>query len=227
MVVVPDVPSLRKDILKEFHDTPWSGHLGPKKTLKAIREVYWWDGLPSDVERHCNGCDACARNKSSNQKAGGLLQPLPIPSRPWEAISMDFVMGLPQTKNNFTAILVFVDRLTKMVHLVPTTDTVDAEQTALLFIRWVFALHGLPRHIVADRDSRFTSTLWRELMQALQTKVGLSTAFHPQTDGQTERVNRTMEQMLRMFVNSAQDDWDEFLPLVEFAYNNASHDSTW
>jgi hypothetical protein len=139
---------------------------------------------------------------------------------------MDFVMGLPQTKNNFTAILVFVDRLTKMVHLVPTTDTVDAEQTALLFIRWVFALHGLPRHIVADRDSRFTSTLWRELMQALQTKVGLSTAFHPQTDGQTERVNRTMEQMLRMFVNSAQDDWDEFLPLVEFAYNNASHDST-
>ena len=225
-VVVPAIPSLRKDILREFHDTPWSGHLGPRKTLKAVREVYWWDGLSTDVESYCVACDPCARNKPSNQKNAGLLQPLPIPSQPWEAISMDFMVGLPETKSGYTAILVFVDRFTKMSHFIPTHDTVDAEGTAYLFIRWVYSLHGLPRHIVSDRDSRFTSTLWRELMQTLQTRVGLSTAFHPQTDGQTERMNRTIEQMLRMFVNSAHDDWDVFLPMVEFAYNNASQDST-
>ena len=225
-VVVPDVPQLRKEILREFHDTPWSGHFGPRKTLKLIRGAYWWDGLSTDVERYCASCDPCARNKPSNQREAGMLQPLPIPKHPWESISMDFVMGLPETKNNYTAILVFVDRLTKMVHLVPTTDTVDATGTAHLFIRWVFSLHGLPKSIVADRDPRFTSKLWATLMENLQTKVNLSTAFHPQTDGQTERANRTLEQMLRMFVNSAQDDWDEYLPFVEFAYNNATQDST-
>jgi len=108
-VAVPDVPSLRKDILREFHDTPWSGHLGPRKLLNQVRGTYWWDGIPKDVERYCIACDLCARNKPLNRKAAGLLQPLPIPGRPWESISMDFVMGLLVTRDGHTGILVFVE----------------------------------------------------------------------------------------------------------------------
>ncbi|CAI7798149.1 unnamed protein product [Closterium sp. NIES-54] len=225
-IVVPHVGNLRNDILAEVHATKYGGHLGVKKTRWALSDVYWWPGLGIEVQQFVTRCDTCARNKPSTQKPGGLLQPLEIPDEPWESVSMDFITDLPKTRDGHTAILVFVDRLTKMVHFVPTTTDVSAEDTAKLFVTHVFRLHGLPRVMVSDRDPCFTSRFWQEVIKTLGTKLKMSSAFHPQTDGQTERSNRTLEQMLRSFISPTQDDWDELLPVVEFAVNNSVHEST-
>jgi hypothetical protein len=139
---------------------------------------------------------------------------------------MDFIMELPLTKNGHTAILVFVDRLTKMVHLVPTTTDVSAEGTAKLYVDNVFRHHGLQDEFVSDRDVRFTSRFWQQVLSLVGTRQSMSTAFHPQSDGQTERVNRVLEEFLRSYVGPTQDDWDELLPLAEYAINNSVHTST-
>ncbi|CAI7898684.1 unnamed protein product, partial [Closterium sp. NIES-53] len=156
-IVVPHVGNLRNDILAEVHATKYGGHLGVKKTRWALSDVYWWPGLGIEVQHFVTRCDTCARHKPSTQKPGGLLQPLEIPDEPWESVSMDFITDLPKTRDGHTAILVFVDRLTKMVHFVPTTTDVSAEDTAKLFVTHVFRLHGLPRVMVSDQDPRFTS----------------------------------------------------------------------
>jgi hypothetical protein len=137
---------------------------------------------------------------------------------------MDFITGLPVSHGQ-DAIFTVVDRLTKMAHFIPTSSTVDATQTADLFLKEVFRLHGLPRTIISDRDPKFTSKFWQELMRLLQVKLKFSTAFHPQTDGQTEWTHRTIQDMLRNYVNHQQDDWVDYHPLVEFAYNNSFQQS--
>ena len=225
-IVVPDYKGIRTDILYEVHSSKYAGHVGISKTRLAMATKYWWPKWGRDVDQYVKRCDACARNKVPTDKPGGLLQPLPIPESPWEEVSMDFITQLPPTKMGHDAILVFVDRFTKMVHFAPTNTDVSAIETARLFTEHVFRLHGQPKSIVSDRDTRFTSTFWRSLMENLGTQLKLSTAFHPQTDGQTERVNRTLEQMLRMFISPAQDNWHELLPILEFACNNAVHSST-
>ena len=156
----------------------------------------------------------------------GLLQPLPIPERPWSSVSLDFITDLPRTNAGFDAILVVVDRLTKMAHFIPTVTTVDAPGTAELMLREVVRLHGLPQTLVSDRDPRFVSLFWETLFKLMGTKLALSTPYHPQTDGQTERMNRTLEEMLRAYVNGAGDDWDRKLGMAEFHYNNSLHSST-
>ena len=225
-VIVPNYKDVRRDILYELHNTKYCGHLGVKKTRARVQHRYWWPTWGRDVDLYVRKCDTCVRNKSSSSVPAGLLQPLPIPEEPWEAISMDYITHLPETRRGHDAILVFVDRLSKMVHFAATTSDVGAEGTAKLFLEHVFKHHGMPQCIVSDRDARFTSRFWRQLMEALGTKLHLSTAFHPQTDGQTERVNRTLEQMLRMFVSPTQDDWDDLLPALEFACNSSVHEST-
>jgi hypothetical protein len=225
-LVVPNCKNVRQYILYEIHNSRYAGHLGLNKTRSAMVARYWWPTWGKDMEDYVKRCDTCARNKPSSKAPGGLLQPLPIPDEPWDAVSMDFITQLPETRRGHDAILVFVDRLTKMVHFAPTTTAVDAEETARLFFEHVFRLHGMPKRVLSDRDSRFTSRFWKALMEHSGTKIDLSSAFHPQTDGQTERVNRTLEQMLRMFINPTQDNWDELLPAAEFACNNAVHDST-
>jgi hypothetical protein len=150
----------------------------------------------------------------------GELLPLPVPTGPWKGLSCDFITDLPPSKN-FDAILVFVDRFTKMVHLIPCTKTTDAVQFARFFVDYVVRLHGLPESLVSDRGSIFTSHFWKSLSRILGIKGRLSTAFHPQTDGQTERMNQTIEQYLRIYCNYQQDDWLTHLSLAEFAYNNA------
>ncbi|GJP37547.1 hypothetical protein CLOM_g21945 [Closterium sp. NIES-68] len=199
-IVIPHVGNLRNDIIEEVHSTKYGGHLGIKKTWWALSDVYWWLGLGTEVQQFVSRCDACAGNKSDTKKPGGLLQPLEIPDEPSESVSLDFITYLPNTRDGHTAILVFVDRLTKMVHFVTTTTDVSAEDTAKLFVAHVFRLHGLPRVLVSDRDLRFTSRFWYEVTQTLGTKLKMSSAFHPQTDGQIERTNRTLEQMLRSFI---------------------------
>jgi hypothetical protein len=226
-IVVPDLAWVKRGILFELHDTPFSGHCGIRKTYDAVSRLFWWPKLRLFVQSYISACEACQRNKSSTQKPAGLLQPLPIPSEPWESVSCDFITGLPKTARGFDAIIVFVDRLTKMTHIAPTTTTVDAAGTARLFVEHVWKHHGITQDLVSDRGSVFVGKFFSELLSILGTKHKRSTAFHPQTDGQTERVNRVLEDMLRHYVMGLgeQVNWDLYLSSAEFAINNSFHES--
>lgn len=181
--------------------------------------------MRSDVERFVGTCVPCQRNKTSTQAPAGLLQPLPIPGRRWEVVSLDLITGLPTTEEGNDAIAVFVDKLSKMVHLVACHETDGALEVANMFVSVVFRSHGVPKTLLTDRDPRFTSNLFREISKLLGVKQAMSSAFHPQTDGQTERVNRVVEEMLRHFVHPRLDDWDTYLAMVEFAINNSYQES--
>jgi hypothetical protein len=225
MLVLPNDAHLKTIVLSECHDTPYSGHVGRTKTLHRVQRHFWWPTVTADVRRFVASCDSCQRHKASNRRPGGLLQPLPVPTDTWSSVSMDLIVSLPQTAAGYTAIAVFVDRLSKMVRLAPCRDDTSAEQFADLFVEHVFRSHGLPATIVSDRDPRFTSGVWQALMTRLQVTHSMSSAFHPQSDGNTERVNRVLEDMLRHFVDPTQSNWDKLLPLVEFAINDSYHES--
>ena len=213
-------------ILQECHDTRYAGHLGVRKTVDLILRDFYWPTVQADVATYVATCEECQRNKPSNLRPAGLLQPLEVPGHRWERISMDFVTHLPKTKTGYDALLVMVDYITKMMILRPTYSTVTAVDTARLFVDSVVRAHGLPRVIVSDRDTKFTSHFWREVHRVMGTTLAMSSGFHPQTDGQTERANRSIEEMLRAFVGKRQNDWDERLGMVEFAYNNSIHGSS-
>lgn len=225
-IVVPNIGDLRVRIISEAHDTPISGHVGVVKTIENVKRRFFWAKMNQDINAYVTTCYQCQINKASNQLPSGLLQPLAIPNRSWEQVSMDFIMPLPKTKSGHDAILVVVDKLSKMVHYIPTTSTVTAPQVAQIFFKEIVRLHGVPSSIVSDRDPRFTSNFWKSLWKLMGTKLAMSTAYHPQTDGQTERANRTLEDMLRAFVNWKQDDWDVYLPAAEIACNNSIQAST-
>eukprot|EP01066_Platyproteum_vivax_P012809 Platyproteum_vivax@DN5822_c0_g1_i1.p1 len=169
-------------------------------------------------------CETCQRNKVARQRPIGLLQPLPVPLHPWKAVTMDFIVKLPTSKG-FDSICVVVDRLTKQAHFIPCCETISADQTAELFLQNIFRLHGLPDEIITDRGPQFRAHFWTSLCDLLGIQAKRSTAYHPQTDGQTERVNQTLEQYLRNFINSRQDNWVQLLSFAEFSYNNADHTS--
>lgn len=216
---------LRARILQELHDAPTAGHFGVEKTIARVQREYWWPTIRKDVTKYVRSCPTCQRNKVSQQAPAGLLQPLPVPDGRWTDVAMDFVGPLPETSRRNNAIVVFVDRMTKRAHFAPTRTDASALDTARLFLHHVIRLHGMPKNIVCDRDTRFTNQFWTELMRLMGTKMNLSTAYHPQTNGQTERTNRTMLQALRMYVSHQQDDWDLHLDMVEFAYNSAEQES--
>ncbi|KAJ9510305.1 hypothetical protein QJQ45_015781 [Haematococcus lacustris] len=223
---LPDDAALRKKVIYTMHDTRSAGHLGMTKTLEQVTRWFTWPGVSEDVKSYVRSCHSCQVNKSSAKKPAGLLQPLPIPERPWDSVSMDLIVKLPASgPNKYDSILVFVDRLTKMVHLVKTWESMTATQYAKLFLEHVFRLHGMPRSVVSDRGPQFHNKFWAEVTKLLQVQVNLSSAYHPETDGQTERVNRVIEEMLRHFIRPDQRDWAEYLPLVEFAINNAWQES--
>ena len=225
-IVLPKYLHLRKWAIQEFHEPPYSGHVGFAKTMQNLKATYWWHGMSTHVHDFIKSCHSCQRNKPSLQKPAGLLQPLPIPSRPWSSISMDLIVELPTTSEGHNAIVRVVDRLTKMTHFFPCTTHVTALQLATLFLSNVFRLHGIPNDIVTDRDPKFVSSFWREFCRLLGTRQNLSTSYHPQTDGQTERFNRILEEMLRHYVSPHQSDWNTYLPLCEFAINNSVNEST-
>ena len=222
-LVVPQ--AVRQLLLEELHDAPYSGHRGTTKTVELISKAYWWPRMRAEILHHVRTCATCQLTKARQVQPGGLLQPLPIPEDRWEAIAMDFITDLPCTKSGKDAILVFVDRLTRMVLFAPCTKDIDAVRTAKLLRDYVFCNHGLPRSIVSDRDPRFTSKVWTELMRLLGTRLDMSTAFHPQTDGLTERYNRVLEEYLRSYIGATYDDWDEWLALAQFAVNNSKQES--
>jgi hypothetical protein len=225
LVYVPEENDVKLRILRSCHDAPSAGHPGEAKTLELILRDYYWPRLRQYVNEYTKSCDTCTRNKTLRQKPHGPLHPLPTPPGPWASISMDFIVELPLS-DGFDAIYVCVDRFTKMAHFIPTTVHVTAEETANLYLRHVFKHHGLPKDIVSDRGPQFVSRLTTALLKLCDIQGNKSTAYHPQSDGQTERVNQILEQFLRIFCDYQQDNWNQLLPLAEFAYNNAKHSST-
>lgn len=225
-VYIPDDRRIKALILAECHDAKMSGHLGSEKTIEQVKRRFYWPKMDAEAKQYVTSCDSCQRNKPSHQHAMGLLQPLPTPDRPWQWISVDMITQLPKSKNGFDCIVVFVCRLIKMHHYVATRTNISAPELATIFLRDVVRLHGLPEYILSDRDPKFTAKFWRALWEQLGTTLTLSTAYHPQTDGQTERANRTLEEMLRGYVSWAQDDWDQHLPVLELAYNSSIQAST-
>jgi len=225
-VYLPSDGSLRAKVLHECHDAPLSGHLGTAKTIHAVTRSFFWPEMQKDIVQYVRSCDSCQRNKPSHSRPAGLLQPLPVPEAPWTDLSMDLITSLPRSKAGFDAIVVFVCRLTKQIHAIATHTSCTASDLARILLREVARHHGLPRSIVSDRDPRFIAHFWKDLWSLLRTKLNMSTSYHPQSDGQTERANRTLEDMLRAYVSAQQDDWDELLPLVEMAYNDSIQAST-
>jgi hypothetical protein len=226
-VYIPDLLSLKTTIISEHHDNRISGHIGYQKTYDNITRNYYWPNMYIDIKLYVRSCLVCQRTKAENRKPAGLLKPLPIPTRRWQCVTMDFIVQLPLSTSGYDAIFVVVDKLSKRAYFIPTTTTATAPDTALLYLKHVSKNgHGIPEIIISDRDSKFTSLFWKSLWSLLDTKLAMSTAFHPETDGQTERMNRTLEQMLRAYTNKQQNNWDELLPYCEMAYNNSKNVST-
>jgi len=216
----------RDMVLHEVHDAPTAGHMGRDKTLKRVKRRFYWPAMDKDVADYVKSCAVCQANKRGTQPPIGLLQPLPIPDHPWESVSLDLTF-LPRSRRRHDCAVVFVDRLTKMVKIAACVSTITAPQVAQLFVDHVLRNgYGVPTSLVSDRDPRFTGHFWAAMSKLLGTKLRMSTAYHPETDGQTENANKTIKQVLRSCVNDHQDDWDEHLTLVEFAINSSVSPST-
>ena len=212
-------------IMQYFHSSPTGGHTGSQKTYSRIKKEFFWHGMKKDIQRIIKECEVCQRNKTDNLKPAGLLQPLQLPSQVWVDISMDFIEGLPMSKG-YNVILVVVDRFSKYCHFLPLVHPYTAATVAKTFMDNVFKLHGMPHSIVSDRDAVFTSRFWQELFQLSGTKLLMSSAYHPQTDGQTEIMNKWLEGYLRCFTSDRPKDWANWLAMAEWAYNSSEHAST-
>lgn len=222
-VVVPK--NKRGQVLHDHHDAVISGHPGAERTTELVRRSYWWRGMGQTIAHYVRTCPTCQVMKSENAKQKGLLSPLPIPAFKWEQVTTDLVTDLPES-NGYTAVAVFVDRMTKYCKFAPCTKEVSAKDYAGLYFRYVFPQAGLPEVIISDRDPRFTSAFWTELFRLVGTKLRMSTAYHPQTDGQSEVTIRTLENFLRPYLEDRPEGWSELLSTVEFAANNAVNAST-
>lgn len=225
-VYIPDNKEIKTLILKEHHDNPVSGHIGATKTIELVKRNYYWPNMYNEIKEYVVTCLPCQQNKPSQQVPMGLLQPIPNPERRWSTVTIDLITQLPRTKNGNDAIVVMVDKVSKMIHTHATKTKVTAPQLAKIFMQEVIRHHGIPMNIISDRDPRFTSNFWKSLWKGLGTTLNMSTAYHPQSDGQTERANRTLEDMIRAYVNYHQNDWDEKLVTCEVAYNNSVQVST-
>ena len=199
-VCVPDDNDLRKAILEEAHIGSFAIHPGSTKMYQDLKMSFWWSGMKRDISEFVTKCLVCKRVKAEHQVPSGLLQSIRIPEWKWDRITMDFVVGLPLTGRKHDSVWVVVDRLTKSAHFLPVRTDYSLDKLAELYIKEIVRLHGIPMSIISDRDSRFTSRFWGKLQEALGTRLNFSTAFHPQTDGQSERVIRIMEDMLRSCV---------------------------
>ncbi len=224
-VYVPRKASLRGKIISRSHDHITAGHPGIEKKKELILREFWWPKMKKDIEAYIKGCETCQRMKSSTQAKAAPLHPNAIPEGPWTHISIDMVTGLPDSHRH-DAILMIVDRFSKAIIPVTCNVELSAEGWAQILRDHVYAKHGMPQVVISDRSPQFVSQFMKELYQMLDITPNASTAFHPQTDGQTERVNQEVEKYLRIFVNHRQTDWSDWLPLAEFAHNNRIHSAT-
>src|SRR3954470_11822245 len=220
-IYVPQDPELRKLILQEAHNSPYSIHSGNTKMYLDMKERFWWHKLKKNIAKHIALCDVCSRVKAEHQKPAGLLQPLLIPEWKWDKLGMDFITGLPRTRSGYDSIWVVVDRLTKVAHFIPVKITYTSAKLAKIYMNRIVCLHGVPKIIVSDRGTQFTSHFCKQLHESLGTRLEFSTAFHSQSDGQTERVNQILEDMLRACALDYGSSWDDNFPYAEFSYNNS------
>jgi hypothetical protein len=223
---IPDVPEIKTTLLQEIHDSALAGHPGLDKTYTRLSKIAYWPNMRKHIEKYVKSCHTCRVSKIQTSKPSGLLQPLPIPDRPWTHVAMDLVVHLPKTKNQNDAIAVFVDRFSKAAHFVACKTNCSAPDLADIFFKNIVRLHGLPVSIVSDRDARFCSQFWTQLFSRLGTRLDMSTAYHQQTDGQSERTIQTLEQYLRVFIDKDHTNWDELLDQAEFTYNSNKSAST-
>ncbi|GKC51213.1 putative reverse transcriptase domain-containing protein [Tanacetum coccineum] len=224
-VWLPRFGGLRDLVMHESHKSKYSIHPGSDKMYQDLKLLYWWPNMKADIATYVSKCLTCAKVKAEHQKPSGLLQQPEIPVWKWERITMDFVSGLPRTPSGYDTIWVIVDRLTKSAHFLPMKKTDSMKKLMQLYLKEVVCRHGVLVSIISDRDSHFTSRFWKSLQKALGTNLDMSTAYHPQTDGQSERTIQTLEDMLRACVIDFGSSWDRHLPLVEFSYNNSYHAS--
>ena len=222
----PKNKAIRTRIIQECHDSPLGGHLGRDKTLELVSRYFIWGEMAKEVATYVTTCDQCQRNKSSQQKTAGELMPIPSPEKPAHTWTMDLITELPPSRNGNDAIAVWVCKFTKLRHYAACKTAIDAPSLARLFLSTIVRQHGLPKCIISDRDPRFTAHFWKAFWGALGTTLNMSTAFHPQTDGQTENANKTLEVMLRSRVDFDQEDWDEHLAAAELSINNAVNATT-
>jgi transposase InsO family protein len=225
LVYVPMDKSLRERIIAAHHDSILGGHAGRAKTIELIQRTYWWPSMTGQVGRYVAGCEACQRTKPRVGAPHATLQPNEIPPHPWHTISVDFI-GPLCSAGGFDTIAVIVDRSTKQVIIEPTNKEINPEGTARILRNRVFSQHGIPKKIISDRGKQFVGDFSRDLYRQLGITGNPSTAYHPQTDGQTERANQEIEKYLRLFINYHQDDWHDWLPMAEFALNNRRNDAT-
>jgi len=224
-IYVPDTSDLRRRIVSLCHDTKVAGHPGCFKTLELISRSYWWPNMSRYIGMYVSHCDLCLRTKIQRRLLSRELQLLLIPEERWDAISVDFISELPES-GRYDSIMVAVDSAGKRSHFIETVTTVTTARAANLYLWNIWKLHGLPWRVVSDRGLQFVAAFVKELYRLLGIEAATSTAYHPQTDGPTERVNQELEQYLRLFVGERQDDWYTLLPLAEFSYNNHVHSST-
>ncbi|WVZ49811.1 hypothetical protein U9M48_001137 [Paspalum notatum var. saurae] len=218
---VPLSESIRETIMTEAHCTRYSIHPGSTKMYQDLKRLFWWRRMKRDIAEFVAKCDTCNRIKAERQRPAGLLKPLEIPTWKWEKITMDFIIGLPRTPKGNDSIWVIVDRLTKSAHFIPVNTRFDTAKLAEIYVQNILRLHGAPLSIVSDRGPQFTAKFWKSLHKVMDTKLDYSTAYHPQTDGQTERVNQLLEDLLRACVLTYGPNWEASLPFAEFSYNNS------
>jgi hypothetical protein len=212
----------QQNILQALHASGLGGHSGIAATYSRVKSLFAWPHLKQAVQKFVQQCSVCQQAKIEHTRLPGLLQPLPVPTQAWEIISLDFVEGLP-TSDRYNAILVVIDKFSKYGHFIPIHHPYTALQIAKLFLEHVYKLHGLPKAIISDRDPVFTSSLWKELFKLTDTQLLMSSAYHPQTDGQTERLNQCLEGFLRCTVHACPRQWSKWIAVAEFWYNTAQH----
>ena len=224
-IYVPNNKNIKEEILREHHDLAYIGHPGQHRMQELIKRTYWWPGLKEDVRKYVQGCIKCQQNKMQHQRKAGELHPLEIPEGSWQDISIDMIGPLPKS-NEMDAILVIVDRFTKMIRLKATTTNLSSEGVAKIYRDKIWKIYEIPKTILSDRGPQFALKFMEDLTRILGTKRKLSTAYHPQTNGQTERINQEIGTFLWYYINYQQDDWTEWLAVAEFAYNDKKHAAT-
>ncbi|GJY01920.1 putative reverse transcriptase domain-containing protein, partial [Tanacetum coccineum] len=222
---LPCYGDLRFVIMHDSYKSKYSIHPGSEKMYQDMKKLYWWPNMKADIATYVSKCLTCARVKAEHQRPSGLLVQPEIPEWKWDNITMDFITKLPKSSQGFDTIWVIVDRLTKSAHFLPIRENDPLDKLARLYLNRIVARHGIPVSIICDRDGRFTSNFWKSFQKALGTDISMSTAYHPETDGQSERTIQTLEDMLRACVIDFGKGWVKHLPLAEFSYNNSYHAS--
>jgi hypothetical protein len=222
---IPEIKEIRELILREAHDSAYSIHPRSTKMYHDLKSRYWWYGMKRAIAEYVALCDNYQRVKAERQRLVLLLQPLKILEWKWEEISMYCIVGLPKTQNGYDSIWVIVDHLSKVAHFILVKTTYKGSKLAELYIARILCLNGVSKKIVSDRGTQFTSKFWEKLNESMDIKLNFSSAYHPQTNGQIERVNQILEDMLRAYALKDNQSWDKCLPYAEFSYNNSYQES--